>query len=47
MADRKLVAAPFPAMGAAFVAIGITGNRAFTAVGLAFITLGCVRMVGR
>ncbi|MDQ3906937.1 MAG: hypothetical protein M3268_01195 [Acidobacteriota bacterium] len=36
-------AAPFVALGLAFVVIGITTHRAFAYVGVAFICVGIVR----
>ena len=47
MADRRHVAAPFLAIGIAFIAIGVSVNRAFIATGIAFIVIALVRMSRR
>ena len=47
MTNRKLVGAPFLAIGIAFLAIGASGNRAFIAIGIAFMALGALEMVRR
>jgi membrane-bound ClpP family serine protease len=37
-------AIPFLVLGVAFIAIGISGNRAFTTIGLVFLVLGFVKL---
>ena len=44
MADRRYAGAPFLAIGIAFLAIGLSGNRAFIAIGAAFIVIAFIRM---
>jgi hypothetical protein len=44
MAIRRGVGIPFLAIALAFLALGLTGRRAFLAIGLAFLVLAFVFM---
>ena len=42
--DHRKLALPFIALGAAFFAIGLTGQRAFIGVGAAFWIIGLITL---
>lgn len=44
---RRVITAavPFLGVGAAFTAVGLSGQRAFLAIGIAFLVLGVVLLI--